>query len=81
MPETTSLNVAARRMKKAIDYHLALHDVPAVLSKPRYSKVGGMKLLDHDRKLAEAAMRRGFAHLGRATVWRNRMERKLRPKP
>ena len=79
MPETKSLRVASRRAKKAIDYHLSLHDIPAVFSKPCYrNKVGGMKLLDHDRLLAEAAMRREFALIGRVTALRSSMERKAR---
>jgi len=67
--------VAARRAKKALDHNKSLWDIPAVHSKPRYRKVGGMKLLASDRRLAEAAMRREFALYQRVAFLRARIER------
>jgi hypothetical protein len=70
--KTEKLDVVARRVKKAIDRYTSLHDVPTVLTKPRYRKVGGMRLLDQDRRLAKAAMRREFSVLARTTLVRSR---------
>jgi hypothetical protein len=65
-------SVIGRRTKKAIDRVVELNDVMKMIQKPRYRKIGGMKLLDRDRKLAHAAMRREFASLARLTLIRSR---------
>jgi hypothetical protein len=73
--KTPSLSVAARRAKKALDYHTSLWEIPAVHRKPRYPKVGGMKLLDRDRRVAQAALRREYALYQRVAFLRARIER------
>jgi hypothetical protein len=69
-------SVIGRRLKKAIDRVLELHDVPRILEKPKYRRVGAMKALDRDRKLAQSELDREFRQLARLTVIRS----KWRPK-
>lgn len=74
MAQKTALDLVGRKVSKAIDRYLALHDVPAVFNRTRYRRVGGMQLLRRDRRMAKAAMNREMARLGRLTLVRSRMK-------
>lgn len=70
----TALDLVDRKVKIAIDRYMDLHDVPVVFNRARYRKIGGMKLLEKDRRMAKNAMHREFARLGRLTLVRSRMK-------